>query len=313
MNKFNKHFIAVLCNLLAASILECDALECYSCQSVSDAHNCNTTVRCNSGESCAMTSAHTSNNVNGLNMGCLENQKCSSVGTIGIPVGKRQTLTCHECCSSDLCNSGLCSHLQPSACVDDESEDCAKLHSLFNICKDIQHAKLVCPKFCGLCNVVDGNWEQWSTWTSCDVTCDNGTQVRTRTCTHPAPANGGDDCTGPSAETIQCTRDLCPVHGGWTTWSGWGSCSSTCDIGIQRRDRSCSNPYPSRFGEHCFGESRDDRVCLQSPCANGGWTNWDSWSTCSLTCGGGIQSRSRTCTNPRPSVLGQNCIGNPHE
>ncbi|XP_053385651.1 A disintegrin and metalloproteinase with thrombospondin motifs 5-like [Mercenaria mercenaria] len=55
----------------------------------------------------------------------------------------------------------------------------------------------------------------------------------------------------------------------------------------------------------------------QAPCSqeikDGGWTNWDSWSTCSLTCGGGIQSRSRTCTNPRPSVLGQNCIGNPHE
>ncbi|XP_053385659.1 uncharacterized protein LOC123538853 [Mercenaria mercenaria] len=302
-------FLSVLLGLLIFNHLGCYALECYSCQSVRGAHNCNKTVHCNSGESCSMVSAQpTLQGTNQFSMGCLENQRCGIASTAGIPVGKRQT-NCDECCSSDLCNSRLCSHLQPTVCVDDYSEDCARLHSLFQICKDIAHAKLICPKFCGLCNVVDGNWAHWSSWTSCDVTCGNGTQVRTRTCTDPAPEHGGANCTGQHSQTMQCTKDLCPVHGGWSTWSDWGSCSSTCDFGIQTRDRSCSNPYPSLFGNHCFGESRDDRICLQQPCANGGWTDWENWSTCSVSCGGGIQSRSRSCTNPKPSILGQYCIG----
>ncbi|XP_060551315.1 coadhesin-like [Ruditapes philippinarum] len=185
------------------------------------------------------------------------------------------------------------------------------MHSLFQICKDIQHAKLVCPRFCGLCNVVDGNWANWSNWSLCDVTCGNGTQVRARTCTDPAPAHGGAYCSGPHSQNKPCLKDVCPVNGGWSTWSVWGACSSTCDIGIQRRDRSCSNPYPSRFGDHCFGDSRDDRICITQPCANGGWTSWDNWSTCTVTCGGGIRSKSRSCTNPKPSVLGQYCNGIP--
>jgi hypothetical protein len=42
---------------------------------------------------------------------------------------------------------------------------------------------------------------------------------------------------------------------------------------------------------------------------DGGWTEWGTWSSCSLTCGGGVRSQSRTCTNPRPSVSGSNCDG----
>lgn len=62
------------------------------------------------------------------------------------------------------------------------------------------------------------------------------------------------------------------VHGGWSLWSDWGSCSVSCDVGMQRRDRSCNNPYPARNGYHCFGDSRDDRICMSVACA-GKYTN----------------------------------------
>ena len=39
---------------------------------------------------------------------------------------------------------------------------------------------------------------------------------------------------------------------------------------------------------------------------DGGYTNWIS-SKCSVTCGGGIQTLTRTCTNPPPSNGGKNC------
>lgn len=37
------------------------------------------------------------------------------------------------------------------------------------------------------------------------------------------------------------------------------------------------------------------------------WEEWSSWETCSVTCGGGEQSRNRTCYGP--FYGGQNCSG----
>ncbi|XP_045179206.2 A disintegrin and metalloproteinase with thrombospondin motifs adt-1-like [Mercenaria mercenaria] len=295
------------------AFLECHALECFSCQQLNDVNNCNTTIQCNDGESCVLDSYVHTDGTHRFNMGCLVNQRCGASGSPLAPVvGKRQINNCHECCSTDRCNSGMCSHLKPSNCVDDESVDCARLHSLLDVCNDVQHAKLICPKFCGLCNVVDGNWALWSSWASCDVTCENGTRLRTRTCTNPAPAHGGANCIGTGTDKKECHKELCPVHGGWSDWSHWGECSATCDFGMQRRDRSCSNPYPSRFGDNCYGESRDDRFCMPGPCANGGWSDWTGWGSCTATCGPGLRKRHRRCDNPIRSPMGQDCQGS-HE
>ena len=42
---------------------------------------------------------------------------------------------------------------------------------------------------------------------------------------------------------------------------------------------------------------------------DGGWDDWTKWATCSVTCGGGSQNRSRTCTNPVPQYGGADCVG----
>ena len=39
---------------------------------------------------------------------------------------------------------------------------------------------------------------------------------------------------------------------------------------------------------------------------NGGYTNW-TISKCSVTCGGGVRTFTRTCTNPPPANGGKNC------
>ncbi|EDO33872.1 predicted protein, partial [Nematostella vectensis] len=41
------------------------------------------------------------------------------------------------------------------------------------------------------------------------------------------------------------------------------------------------------------------------------WSNWSNWTTCSVTCSGGVQSRTRFCLNPfrgldRPACRGDN-------
>ena len=42
---------------------------------------------------------------------------------------------------------------------------------------------------------------------------------------------------------------------------------------------------------------------------NGGYSDWKPYGVCSKTCGGGVQTRERTCTNPMPSNGGKNCSG----
>ena len=42
--------------------------------------------------------------------------------------------------------------------------------------------------------------------------------------------------------------------------------------------------------------------------APGGYTEWENWSACSVTCGAGKKSRSRSCTNPSPVGDGATCL-----
>ncbi|XP_060594094.1 A disintegrin and metalloproteinase with thrombospondin motifs adt-1-like [Ruditapes philippinarum] len=299
-------YLPFLVLLGTLSIVDC--LECYSCSGVSSVNNCISTTQCRTGQSC-YTNSFTSGQDTKLTMGCTNNEQCGiQSGIVGRDVSERET-SCHECCSTERCNYQLCIHFKPTTCMDDVKVDCAYLNAMFNICKDIQHSKNVCPKFCGLCTLVDGNWAEWSQWSACDVTCEKGLQTRKRTCTNPAPAHHGLDCVGNKTDTKTCLNQPCPIHGGWTGWENWGACSVTCDVGVQRRVRNCTNPYPSRFGDHCFGDPLEYKICMQGPCTNGGWSTWGTWTTCSATCDGGLRSRFRNCTNPSPSLHGQYCAG----
>jgi len=55
---------------------------------------------------------------------------------------------------------------------------------------------------CSASKKVDGGWTAWS---ACSVSCGGGTQ--TRTCTNPAPANGGAACSGSSSQS--CNTQSC--------------------------------------------------------------------------------------------------------
>ena len=42
---------------------------------------------------------------------------------------------------------------------------------------------------------------------------------------------------------------------------------------------------------------------------HGNWGHWENHGTCSVTCGGGVQLRTRVCDNPPPTHGGNQCLG----
>ncbi|KAK3095541.1 hypothetical protein FSP39_015906, partial [Pinctada imbricata] len=157
---------------------------------------------------------------------------------------------------------------------------------------------------------VNGNWGSWGSYGGCTVTCGGGTKTRSRSCNNPAPAHGGQDCSGSGSSSASCNTHHCPIDGNWSSWAAWGSCTVTCGGGTKVRSRSCTNPSPQYGGASCSGSSSSSTSCNTHHCPiDGGWTSWTGWGSCTVTCGGGIQSRSRSCTNPTPQYGGAPCSG----
>lgn len=133
----------------------------------------------------------------------------------------------------------------------------------------------------------------------------------------PAPKDNGRD-----AEIIK----------GWATWGRWSVCSQECGGGVQVRSRLCQ---PNEAA--CEGTVEEGRSCNPQPCigmerskssglraivglrrddlSNQGLVAtqidsqaeaWTPWSSCSVTCGEGWQSRTRVCAT---SAFTTQCVG----
>ncbi|XP_038064284.1 uncharacterized protein LOC119734796 isoform X2 [Patiria miniata] len=65
--------------------------------------------------------------------------------------------------------------------------------------------------------------------------------------------------------TYDCTWNedpsQCPVDGGWSSWSEWGDCDTTCGDGTKLRYRACDWPQPKNGGNECHGQNSSVTSC----------------------------------------------------
>lgn len=125
---------------------------------------------------------------------------------------------------------------------------------------------------------------------------------------------------------VHCeTDERVPVHGGFSEWSEWTSCSVSCGGGSRSRRRACNNPVPQHGGAACeptLGLAVEVRSCNSQACSDnsvvdGGWGEWSGFSECTASCPEGssgtfpgTRERRRSCDSPVRSPGGADCPGN---
>uniref|UniRef100_S4R6S8 SCO-spondin n=1 Tax=Petromyzon marinus TaxID=7757 RepID=S4R6S8_PETMA len=107
-----------------------------------------------------------------------------------------------------------------------------------------------------------------------------------------------NNCTCESGQ-LSCTELACRIDGGWGSWTGWSACARSCGDGVQYRYRLCDSPAPHAGGRGCAGPSREEKECRARSCVDSWpWSEWSPWANCSVGCGGGEQTRHRSCLHP---------------
>ncbi|KAM5264414.1 A disintegrin and metalloproteinase with thrombospondin motifs 12 [Ctenodactylus gundi] len=143
---------------------------------------------------------------------------------------------------------------------------------------------------------------QFGHWTECSVTCGAGIRRQTAHCVKKGrgivKSTFCDPETQPNGRQKKCYEKDCPPR--W--WAGeWEACSATCGpYGEKRRTVLCiqtmgsdEQALPATDCEHLL-KPKFLSSCNRDVLCPSDWTV-GNWSECSVSCGGGVRTRSVTC------------------
>ncbi|CAE8589989.1 unnamed protein product [Polarella glacialis] len=153
--------------------------------------------------------------------------------------------------------------------------------------------------------VADCQLGEWESWGHCQ---EDGQRYRSRGIAIPA-MGGGKACEDVLMQAQACNAGIldCQV----SAWSEWGNCDRTCANGQAKRQRQIQR-FPQNGGKPCPGDLMETIGC-GVPCNHGHEldcveNSWSEWSTCSGSCGMGVETRTREVKSLRTNG-GMGCQG----
>ncbi|GAA6089903.1 A disintegrin and metalloproteinase with thrombospondin motifs 20 isoform X1 [Tachysurus ichikawai] len=204
------------------------------------------------------------------------------------------------------------------------------------IADEIYCAHLPRPPETSVCFSPCGQWREGE-WSPCSVSCGVGRAKRQVVCMNynqqvdesfchldEKPSSEQECAAAPCHSAYQLLPNNQPYfppdphsHPGHSSWNvpstdhqwrtgPWGSCSSTCDGGFQRRVVVCQDSE-GRSTNYCDERVKpsESKSCDSGPCPL--W-NYGIWGECSLSCGGGQRTRLVVCQRPNGQRLNEhNC------
>ncbi|KAM4677962.1 LOW QUALITY PROTEIN: SCO-spondin-like [Discoglossus pictus] len=198
-----------------------------------------------------------------------------------------------RCPAGLLEQDGACVPPSHCECTDTQGQSWTPGSSLQDKCNTCTcfEGYLLCTN--DTCLTSDCSWSQWSRWSPCSVTCGSGVLTRFRSSTS---GSSRTECLTPETQTRPCYQGVCPQlcpHD-----------ASERPVGDVWLVGECQQCICTPEGPHC-----QDIECK----VDGNWTPWSPWSDCPVTCGTGIQIRTRACINPPPRNNGTDCEGSDTE
>ncbi|XP_063691535.1 SCO-spondin-like [Bolinopsis microptera] len=164
------------------------------------------------------------------------------------------------------------------------------------------------------------------------VECEGDTE-ETQSCNEQACAGSG---TAEACEhsgipiSINCGKEMINIkHAAYGVYSNENTCGLSyggdciSETSLQAMKERCDGKNScavealnSIFGDPCGGIYKYLTAtweCHSELKVDGGWGDYGDWSTCSLECGGGTQTRTRNCDSPLPANGGAECEGDTEE
>eukprot|EP00045_Choanoeca_perplexa_P017522 m.256019 g.256019 ORF g.256019 m.256019 type:complete len:1037 (+) comp17560_c0_seq5:934-4044(+) len=154
------------------------------------------------------------------------------------------------------------------------------------------------------CNTgVEASWSAWTAWSNCNVSCGTGYQQASRECQGTCPLEGRSAVC--QLDTTESRDKECVVGNsdGWSIWSSWANCSTSCGSGLSQRDRNCtqkvdSDPVaPELAAKPCFSGLASVWQGFQptNECRQPVARRWQR--TCIRNCGSGCQGPAEELRN----------------
>ncbi|XP_053382454.1 uncharacterized protein LOC123540032 [Mercenaria mercenaria] len=129
----------------------------------------------------------------------------------------------------------------------------------------------------------------------------------------PSVCDAVNECTSSPCGTHKCINKLgsyeCLCSGGFTG----RQCQiqpDYCENNNCKNGATCVNGTGNYTCQCPYGYS--GRLC-EIKAVDGEWSAWTNWTSCSMSCGGGIATRTRRCDSPPPDTEGKQCVGNSSE